>query len=194
MADITKPQDEAFTAAFRHVSSVVILTASFPIKLPNGSWTFPEGGFPKDIDWHGVNSQVAAATKAGVKHVVLVSSMGTTEPNSFLDNLGNGHVLFYKTQGELGLMSNAHLNFTIVKPSGLVNELGGKRALLTGHFDELARTKKMSVPRADVAAVVVAAVELPARSGNLWFDLTSDPDGPTTTDFGALFDGVRAMW
>lgn len=193
-ADVTKPEEGSFAAAFRGASSVVILTASVPVKLPNGSYTFPEGGFPIDIDYRAVNHQVAAARKGGAARVVLISSMGTTQPDSFLDRLGNGHALFYKLQGELAVMGSAHLNHTVIKPSGLLDVAGGQRLLLTGRNDELVRTGKMAIPRADVAAVTAAAVELAERSGNLVFDLSSDPDGPPTSDFGALFDHVRAMW
>ena len=51
---------------------------------------YSSGGYPKDIDWMGNKNQVIAAKKAGVKHVLLVSSMGTTVPDSFLDTLGHG--------------------------------------------------------------------------------------------------------
>ena len=42
---------------------------------------------------------IRAAIAESVEHVILVSSMGTTTPNSFLDKLGDGHALFYKLQG-----------------------------------------------------------------------------------------------
>ncbi|KAG8466640.1 hypothetical protein KFE25_008019 [Diacronema lutheri] len=194
IADVTQPEAEAFGAAFRGVSTVVILSASYPVKMPNGTYTYPPGGFPVDVDYHGGVNIVRTSCKAGVARVILVSSMGTTQPDSFLDRLGNGHALFFKTQAELAVMSaSPHLNYTIVKPSGLVDEVGGQSELLVGRRDELARTGKMRVPRADVAAVVVAAVELRERSGGLWFDLSSDADGKPTADFGALFDRVREV-
>ena len=43
-----------------------------------------------------------AALSAGVRHVLLVSSMGTTQPDTFLDKLGDGHALFYKLNGKEG--------------------------------------------------------------------------------------------
>jgi uncharacterized protein YbjT (DUF2867 family) len=186
---------QGLEAAFRGVASVVILTSSFPVKLPNGSWVYPTGGSPREVDWVGCDAQVQSAVRAGVRRVVLVSSMGTTQPASFLDKLGGGYALFYKTQGELGLMSaSASLNFTIVKPSGLVDDTADDRKLLVGRNDELARTGMMTVPRADVARVVIAALAMPAISGNLRFDLSSDPNGPTTTDFAQLFAEARALW
>ncbi|KAJ1626454.1 hypothetical protein T492DRAFT_1032632 [Pavlovales sp. CCMP2436] len=192
IADVTRPS--SLGAAFKGAESVVILTASHPIKLPNGSWGFPDGGYPVDLDWHGVVNQAVAARDAGAARVLLVSSMGTTEPNSFLDLLGGGQALFYKTQGELALMTIPGLNYTVVKPSGLLDAHGGGREILVGRFDRLARTGKMTIPRADVAAVIVGALEMPEQSGNLWFDCSSDPSGKPTTDFAALFDRARDSW
>lgn len=40
-----------------------------------------------------------AALRAGVQHVLLVSSMGTTQPDSYLDKLADGHVMWYKLNG-----------------------------------------------------------------------------------------------
>ena len=37
-----------------------------------------------------------------MRHVLLVSSMGTTQPDTFLDKLGDGHALFYKLNGKEG--------------------------------------------------------------------------------------------
>ena len=37
---------------------LVILTSSYPQKDPNGTWFFPPGEFPRDIDWIGSNNQV----------------------------------------------------------------------------------------------------------------------------------------
>lgn len=78
----------------------------------------------QDVDWQGSNNQVRAAHAAGVEHVLLVSSMGTTEPDSFLDKLGNGHALFYKLNGEVDLMASG-IPYTVVKPGGLLNDPGG---------------------------------------------------------------------
>jgi hypothetical protein len=41
-------------------------------------------------------------------------------PDSPLDLLGNGHVLFYKLNSEAALMASG-LPFTIIKPTGLTD-------------------------------------------------------------------------
>jgi hypothetical protein len=45
------------------------------------------------VDWLGQKVQIDAAKSAGVKQVVLVSSMGGTDPNHQLNSLGNGNIL-----------------------------------------------------------------------------------------------------
>jgi nucleoside-diphosphate-sugar epimerase len=90
---------ESLSAPMQGVQALVILTSSMPLKADNGTYYFPEGGYPKDIDWEGSNNQLRAALEAGVNHVLLVSSMGTTVPDSFLDQLGHGHVMWYKLNG-----------------------------------------------------------------------------------------------
>ena len=63
---------------------------------------------------------MVSAKKAGVKHVLLCSSMGSTAPDNFL-NKHLENVLFYKLNGEATLMA-AGLPFTVVKPGGLLGE------------------------------------------------------------------------
>mmetsp|Transcript_15635 Transcript_15635/g.43735 ORF Transcript_15635/g.43735 Transcript_15635/m.43735 type:complete len:298 (+) Transcript_15635:91-984(+) len=185
VGDVTDPS--SMTASFHGVKQLVILTASYPLKLPNGSYYFPEGGYPKDIDWQGSNNQVRCAHDAGVDHVLLVSSMGTTEPDSFLDLLGNGHDLFYKLNGEADLMASG-MPFTIVKPGGLLDDAGGQHLLLAGHNDDLERPR---VTRADVADVLLHAIMMPSESKWLRFDLSSDATKCATGDFKALFQDAR---
>lgn len=78
----------------------------------------------QDIDWQGSSNLVRAAINVGVDHILLVSSMGTTQPDTFLDMLGNGHALFYKLNGEADLMASG-APYTIVKPGGLLDGPGG---------------------------------------------------------------------
>jgi nucleoside-diphosphate-sugar epimerase len=53
------------------------------------------------IDWLGQKVQIDAAKAAGVKQVVLVSSMGGTDPNHFLNKMGdNARILDWKRKAE----------------------------------------------------------------------------------------------
>lgn len=62
---------------------------------------------PEEVDWHGQRAQIDAAVAAGtVKHVVLVSTMGTHTcripvegHEDFLDKMGGGGLLTFKKKG-----------------------------------------------------------------------------------------------
>jgi NAD(P)H-binding len=69
------------------------------------------------VDWIGQKLQIDVAKSAGVKHVVLLSSMGGTTPNSPLNKIGNGNILMWKRKSEEYLMQSG-LDYTIVHPGG----------------------------------------------------------------------------
>jgi hypothetical protein len=65
------------------------------------------GGYPEKVDYHGQIKQIKLAKKVGMKHIVMVSSMGVTDPNHFLNNVGkdqdgngNGDILMWKRKAE----------------------------------------------------------------------------------------------
>eukprot|EP00656_Telonema_subtile_P036094 TRINITY_DN4005_c0_g1_i3.p1 TRINITY_DN4005_c0_g1~~TRINITY_DN4005_c0_g1_i3.p1 ORF type:complete len:185 (+),score=36.90 TRINITY_DN4005_c0_g1_i3:216-770(+) len=87
--DVTKP--ETLPRAMTNVSRLVIAVGATPKCLLGPlDCHYPTGGYPKDVDYQGTKNQVLAALAAGVQHVVLLSSMGTTEPDGFLDKMGHG--------------------------------------------------------------------------------------------------------
>ena len=49
---------------------------------------FARGGTPEEVDWLGAKLQIDAAKAAGVKRFVFVSSMGGTQPDNFLNSIG----------------------------------------------------------------------------------------------------------
>ena len=52
---------------------------------------FPEDGSPERVDWLGQKAQVDAAARSGsVRRVVIVSSMGGTQVDNFLNTMGGG--------------------------------------------------------------------------------------------------------
>lgn len=199
VGDVTKP--ETLVDVMAGAGSLAIMTSAIPIctKSSTGSQChYPEGAYPKDIDFNGGKAQyeafAEAQRKAGVAPglVALCSSMGTTDPDSFLEKLGNGHIGFFKLNEEASLMSSG-LPFTIVKPCGLVDTPPGHAELLVGHDDDL-QVSPPVVARADVARVILEAIMQPLLASNLRFDLCSKASGTPTTDFGALFRAARFPW
>jgi hypothetical protein len=180
VADITKP--ETLVAPMAGTSTLVITTSAIPVCNPYPDCHYPKGGLPIDVDWKGGKAQVTAFAQQaqGKGQVAMVSSMGTTEPDGFLEKLDNGHIGFYKLNLESFLMSSG-LKYTIVKPCGLDDGPGtANNTLVVGHDDELHLTPP-TVARADVARVVVAALQHQDVADGLRFDLCSKA-GPATSD------------
>lgn len=191
IGDVT--EKASLAAVMEGAGSLAIVTSSMP--SCSGSppkCVYPKGAYPVDVDFNGGKAQVEAFAEArkaaGPGHVVLCSSMGTTEPDSFLDKLGNGNIGFFKLNEEAALMS-AGMPFTIVKPCGLLDTPGGQNQLVVGHDDEI-KLQPPTVARADVARVMLEALLQPSQSRNLRFDLCSKAGTPTT-DFAGLFNSAR---
>jgi uncharacterized protein YbjT (DUF2867 family) len=172
VGNVTDPA--TLVAATAGVSTVAICVGASPSV---------SSALQKAIEWTGVQNQVAALasqTSVASKHVLLVSSMGTTSPNPSPGE--GGSILFWKEQAESFIMASG-VPFTIVKPCGLTSTAGGKHELLVGHDDSLLHTMPPIVTRADVAAVMAYAATHHATT--LRFDLCSKVLGPPTTDLGA---------
>ncbi len=74
------------------------------------------------IDWLGQKAQIDAAKEAGVKKVVLISSMGGTDENNPLNKLGDGNILIWKRKAEEYLIDSKAFTYTIIHPGGLIDE------------------------------------------------------------------------
>jgi len=153
---------------------------------------FPDDGLPSDVDWLWQKAQIDAAAAAGVKKVVLVSSMGGTQIDNFLNTMGSANILLWKRKAEMYLVG-CGVDYTIIHPGGLLNKDGGKRELLVGVNDELLAGTSRSVPRADVAEMVLRCLDMPGAT-NLSFDLASREEGEgagPTTDFATLLGTLQ---
>ncbi|CAK9018041.1 Uncharacterized protein At5g02240 [Durusdinium trenchii] len=198
VGDVTKPKSLP-KAAFQGVDTLIVLTSAKPIKSKSGKWTFPKGGWPKEVDWKGQVVQFEAAVASGVDHVVLVSTAGTTAPEPPYIPMP-GHDFFFKLNAEAVLMQS-QLRFTIVKPCGLTNAKV-PFASQVGHCDELPHPVTMPlISRSKVAEICVEAAIDPARSAHARFDVCNDPLRPgQADDFDKLFakakklDCFRSMW
>jgi len=150
----------------------------------------------KAVEWKGVENQVAALVgantgkKASDFFVAFISSMGTTDPKPAAYE--GGPDLFWKLQAESFLQSSG-VGFTIIKPCGLVEGAAQTKKLLVGHDDTVLGPVYHSIPRADVANVMVAATMDREGSSGLRVDLCSKP-GPKTTDYTALLKAARWSW
>ena len=75
---------DSLTPALKDCDVLVILTSAQPqVTPPPGpgqppGCTFEAGGTPEEVDYQGQLHQIDAAKAAGVKHILLVGSMGGT--------------------------------------------------------------------------------------------------------------------
>jgi uncharacterized protein YbjT (DUF2867 family) len=198
LGDIRDP--ESLKAALESCDALVILTSAIPqMQAPpqpgqRPEFIYPEGGTPEEVDYQGQVNQIDAARAAGVQHIVLVGSMGGTNEQHPLNRMANGNILIWKRRAEAYLIESG-IAYTIIRAGGLQDQPGGQRELLVGKDDELLAHPPdgipTSIPRSDVAEVVVQALLEPSAR-NKAFDLISKPAGTpgavVTADFHALFE------
>jgi uncharacterized protein YbjT (DUF2867 family) len=106
-----------------------------------------------------------AAQAAGVRRYVMVSAMGA-DPEATADDEVFQVYLRAKGIADEAIRERTSLDWTIVRPGGLTNDAA------TGHVTAAESTGRGSIPRADVAAVLVAVLDEPRTVGKS-FDLIS---------------------
>lgn len=199
--DIKDPQ--SLTEALKGCQALVILTSASPKMVAppqpgeRPQFSYPPDGTPELVDYQGQKNQIDMAIAAGVEQIVLVGSMGGTNENHPLNMMGNGKILIWKRKAEEYLV-NSGINYTIIRAAGLLDQPGGVRQLIVGDNDELLVNPPddipTSIPRADVAEIVVQALKEPSAI-NKAFDLMSYPEADAesiTQDFAALFAQTTA--
>ncbi|MDV7243956.1 MULTISPECIES: NAD(P)H-binding protein [Rhodococcus] len=131
------------------------------------------------VDRGGAVLLAEAAEKAGVRRFVQVSSFGAGEPIPEGTDDVFAAYLVAKTSAEEDLRARTYLDWTILRPGGLTDDEP------TGHVTLAAPPlERGTVPRADVAAVVVALLDDPTTARKTLM-LTS---GPTPVE-----DAVAAL-
>ena len=186
---------DSLKPALKDCEALIIVTSAIPqMKAPpqegeRPEFTYPEDATPEMIDYQGQINQIDIAKEAGVNHIILMGSMGGTNENHPLNKLGNGNILIWKRKAEQYLIDSG-IDYTIIRAGGLLNEPGGKRQLLVGKNDTLLNRESPTIPREDVAEVMVQAISIP-EARNKAFDLVSESaensQGNVTKDFRELF-------
>lgn len=173
------------TSAVPILSKVSLLKAlvKAPLNVAKGhpaidfrsmQFKFKNGQYPELVDYEGAVAQIDLAKKLGVKRIVIVSSMGGTDPNNFLnkvgkksDGSGNGDILLWKRKAERYLV-NSGMSYTIIHPGGLIddNENNKEEELVLDVDDKLMEqhgdgsSAKRSISRANVASLCVASLDM----------------------------------
>jgi len=128
-------------------------------------FVWKNGGYPEKVDYEGAVAQIDLAKQMKMKQVVVVSSMGGTDPSNFLnavgkkkDGTGNGDILLWKRKAERYLVEDTDLDYTIIHPGGLIDSAAGVEDFVLDVDDKLMQNKKRSISREDVANLCVASL------------------------------------
>lgn len=169
------------------------------LNLPPGrpEFKWEPNGQPELVDWIGQKNQIDLAKKLKLKQVVVVSSMGGSQADNFLNTIGKkedgtgGDILLWKRKAEKYLIDSG-VKYTIIHPGGLIDKDGGKREIVMDIDDKLLKREKRSIPRADVAEVCVQSL-LCKSAINRSIDICTNEEGEgaVTTNFDALFKGTK---
>jgi len=106
-----------------------------------------------------------AAERAGVDRYLMVSAMGADEPAAGDDPVFTAY-LAAKAAADAAVRDRSALNATIVRPGGLTDDPP------TGRVRVAESTGRGTIPRADVAAMLLALLDAPA-TGGVTFELIS---------------------
>lgn len=102
------------------------------------------------VDLDGAMKAVEAAEKAGADRFVMVSALQAHHRESWNEQMRPYYVAKHYADR---MLEHSSLNYTIVRPGGLLNEPGKGRVSLAKNQE------RGSIPREDVARTIVAALE-----------------------------------
>jgi uncharacterized protein YbjT (DUF2867 family) len=205
--DIREPDTLAY--AFRGVDAVVIATGptakvdmgsligetalsavSFGYSSAKPHYWFEAQAGPQQVDWEGQRNQVDAAKAADARHVVLLSTMGGTRPDHFL-NENMADIALWKRKAEHYLVASG-VPYTIIRAGGL---FGGapdqvRPPAITGSKQPLGVTvdddapdgtwEGATVPPEDLAAICTQCLEEKESQGKS-FDIWSGVELPASS-------------
>lgn len=146
--DVTRP--ETLGPALTGVSLVLCAIGATERSGPNS---------PEHVDYGGVKNLTDAARAAGVRQLVLESSMGAGSGGGLLGmvlNLLSGDVLKWKAKGEAHLRASG-VPYTIIRPGGLTDDPAGQTGIVFRQGDE----RSGRIARGDVAEVMIATLDNP---------------------------------
>ncbi|KEF42015.1 MAG: NADH-flavin reductase [Cyanobium sp. CACIAM 14] len=152
---------EALSAALSGCDALVIATGARPSIDLSG---------PLKVDALAVRSQIAACRRAGLKRVVLVSSLCSGRWIHPLNLFGL--ILVWKGVGERWLAASG-LEWTVVRPGGLKETEEGLESEGI-RFSGPDQQESDSIPRRLVARVCLDALDTPAAVGRI-IEITSSP-------------------
>jgi uncharacterized protein YbjT (DUF2867 family) len=157
--DIEQDDADAFAEAFAGTDAVVFAAGGGP-----------DGNIErkKTVDLGGSLKSIEGAKTAGVRRFVQISAISVDEPVTADAGDVWGAYVEAKRDADAALRAS-DLDWTIIRPGGLTDEAG------TGNVRLAEKVDRGQIPRADVAALIAAALDDPATIGHQW-ELVSGDD------------------
>jgi len=150
--DIEQDGAEAFAEAFTGADAVVFAAGGGPDGNIERKRTVDLGGSLKSIE---------GARAAGVSRFVQVSAIGVDQPLGA--DAGDVWTAYVEAKRDADIaLRDSDLDWTIIRPGGLTDDAP------TGQVELADKVERGQVPRADVAAVIVAALDEPATINRQW--------------------------
>ena len=150
--DIEQDGAEAFAEAFTGADAVVFAAGGGPDGNIERKRTVDLGGSLKSIE---------GARAAGVSRFVQVSAIGVDQPLGA--DAGDVWTAYVEAKRDADIaLRDSDLDWTIIRPGGLTDDAP------TGQVELAETVERGQVPRADVAAVIVAALAEPATINRQW--------------------------
>lgn len=158
LADLEKD----FSDAFDGVDSVIFAAGSGPHTGPDKTLT---------IDLWGSVKAARYAEEKGVKRFVQLGSMGSDNPEIGGEQM-KPYLVAKRTADDL--LKTTNLDYTIVRPGALTDE--GKTGKVEVSADGFSSMEGRSIPRADVAQVLVEVLERPNTHHKIFEVLNGDKE------------------
>lgn len=142
----------AVDAAVAGAGAIISVIGTREVRGPNSA---------EFVDYGGVKNLVDAARRQGVRHLVLLTAIGVTDPAHPLNKAAN-NTLAWRFRGEEYLRASG-IPYTIVRPAGLRDEPTGHwGGLRLDQGDDWQKVKGTVVAREDIARLMVEALGNPA--------------------------------
>ncbi|AWB87312.1 SDR family oxidoreductase [Mycetocola zhujimingii] len=149
---------------------VPILTGADAVVFAAGAG--PNSGAERKhtVDYEGSVKSMKAAERAGVKRFVQVSAMGIDGEVDTSDDVWAAYVAA-KRNADIELKKTS-LDWTILRPGALTDDEP------TGLVTLATETERGSIPRADVASLIAAALTFPETAGFTWEAISGETPIP----------------
>ena len=156
--DIEQDGADAFAEAFTGADAVVFAAGGGPDGNIERKRTVDLGGSLKSIE---------GARTAGITRFVQISAIAVDEPIG--SDRGDVWTAYVEAKRDADIaLRDSDLDWTIIRPGGLTDDEP------TGLVELAEKVERAQIPRADVAAVIVAALDEPATINRQWELVSGD--------------------